>query len=58
MKQWYSEYKGNIRIHDYFNLMINQFPIITIRKIDRPHNKNKEKVISIGILGITWDIIK
>ncbi len=56
MKKWYNEYKGNVRIHDYFSLMINQFPIVVVRKIDNPHSENTDmdKVISIGVFGFTW----
>lgn len=56
MKKWYNEYSGHIRIHDYFSIMINQFPIFVIRKLDNPHSENgkMDKVILIGILGFTW----
>jgi hypothetical protein len=55
MKQWYNEYKGHIRIHDYFSLMINQFPILVIRKMDNPESENEDmdKIILIGIFGFT-----
>jgi len=56
MKKWYNEYKGHIRIHDYFCLMINQFPIVVVRKLDNPHSENDDmdKVIMVGLLGFTW----
>ncbi len=56
MKKWYCEYKEHVRIYDYFSIMINQFPIIVIRKIDNPHSENKDmdKIIMIGIFGFTW----
>lgn len=55
MKKWYNEYNGHIRIHDYFSLMINQFPILVIRKLDNPHseNENMDKIIIIGLFGFT-----
>ena len=55
MKKWYNEYNGHWRIHDYFSLMINQFPIVVIRKMDNPHSENEDmdKIIMIGILGFT-----
>lgn len=51
--QWYNEYDGHIRIHDYFSLMINQFPILVIRKLDNPHseNENMDKIIIVGLFG-------
>ena len=59
MKKWYNEYDGHVRIHDYFSLMINQFPILVIRRLDDPHsrNDNLDKVIMIGILGFTKRIV-
>lgn len=58
MKRLYCEYSGHVRIHDYFSLMINQFPIIVIRRMDNPHseNDNMDKIIIIGIFGLTWVI--
>jgi len=55
MKKWYNEYTGHWRVHDYFSLMINQFPIIVVRRMDNPHSKNEDmdKIILIGILGFT-----
>jgi hypothetical protein len=56
-KQWYSEYK-HIKIHDYFSIMLNQFPILVVRKLDNPHSGNEymDSVFSIGIFGLTWTI--
>lgn len=53
---WYSEYPGHIRMHDYVSIMINQFPIFVIRKLDNPHSENEDmdKVISVGIFGFTF----
>lgn len=53
--KWYCEYGDRTRIHDYINIMVNNFPIFTIRKLDNPHseNKNLDRVILIGILGFT-----
>lgn len=58
MKTWYNEYKGNHRIHDYFSLMVNQFPILVFRKMDNPHseNNNMDKIFIIGLVGFTWII--
>lgn len=55
MKRWYNEYSKHIRIHDYFSLMIDQFPIFVIRKYDNPHSENDDmdRVIVIGIFGYT-----
>lgn len=56
MKRWYNEYKNGIRIHDYFSLMINQFPILVVRKLDNPHNDNDINIAVIGVMGFTWNI--
>lgn len=55
MKRWYNEYKNPIRIHDYFSLMVNQFPIFVIRKIDNPHSESDDmdRIIIVGIFGFS-----
>ncbi len=55
---WYNEYHSSIRIHDYFSLMINQFPILVVRKYDNPHsdNKNLDMSVWLGLLGFTIKI--
>ena len=32
--QNYNEFKGQIRWHDYFSIMVNEFPVILIRRYD------------------------
>jgi len=58
MKRWYNECNNHIRIHDYFSLMIDQFPILVIRRIDNPHseNINMDKIMLIGVFGKTFTI--
>jgi len=58
MKKWYNEYKNHVRIHDYFSLMIDQFPIIVIRKIDNLHsqNENMDQSIILGLFGFTFKL--
>lgn len=58
MKTWYCEYKNGIRIHDYFSFMINQFPILVIRKLDNPHSEDNYRLLVIGIFGFTWTFLK
>lgn len=55
MKRWYCEYDGHFRVHDYFSLMINQFPVFVIRRLDNPHSESEDldAVIMIGIMGFT-----
>jgi hypothetical protein len=54
MKTWYHEYKEHCRFHDYFNIMINNFPILTLRRIDFDlHCNEQQSVFMIGILGFT-----
>lgn len=59
--RWYCEYRhSNIRIHDYFSLMINMFPILVIRKYDSPHVRDLiyDYNITVGILGFSIEFIK
>jgi hypothetical protein len=55
MKKWYCEYDGHNRIHDYISIMIDNFPIFVIRKMDNPHSEkeNMDRFYMIGILGLT-----
>ena len=56
-RAWYNEYR-DIRIHDYFSLMINQFPILVIRKYDLFRASDNNKTIDIGVLGMTLSFRK
>jgi len=56
MRKWYNEYKTPIRIHDYFSLMINQFPILVIRKYDDPHAEKFKPFVLLGILGYSFKL--
>lgn len=60
MGKWYNEYNGHWRIHDYFSIMVNQFPIVVVRKMDNPHSENDDmnKIIMIGMFGFTKVITK
>lgn len=51
--KWYNEYSSSIRIHDYFSFMINQFPILVVRKYDLFRASDNKMTIDIGILGMT-----
>lgn len=53
-QRWYNEFHSGIRIHDYFCLMIDQFPILVIRKYDNPHSNLDWKNYSVGFLGMTF----
>lgn len=57
--RWYNEYHRDIRIHDYFSLMVNQFPILVVRRYDNPHSEDEQlgRVISVGVMGFTVDLI-
>jgi hypothetical protein len=59
-KSWYCEYSNHVRIHDYVNIMINNFPIFVIRRIDNPHseNENMDRYYMIAILGFTKIVTK
>lgn len=51
--QWYCEYKYGVRIHDYFNIMIHNFPIVSIRRLDFGVHDGKDvsSVICGYVLG-------
>ncbi len=53
-RQWYNN--GNMRIHDYFSFMINQFPILVIRKYDNPGAQNRYmfRRVTVGFFGFSW----
>ncbi len=53
-RKWYNEYKSGIRIHDYFSIMINQFPILVVRKYDDPHDSVDWINYSVGLIGLTF----
>lgn len=55
---WYCEYSNHIRIHDYLSIMIGNFPIIVIRKLDNPHSESDDAIILIGLIGFTKKIKK
>lgn len=57
-RSWYHEYKEHVRFHDYFNIMINNFPILTFRRLDFGlHESKLTEVFLVGILGFTktWE---
>lgn len=59
IKSWYCEFKNHVRIHDYLNIMINNFPIISIRRYDWGlHEEKMSSTISVGIFGFTKNFIK
>jgi hypothetical protein len=35
--QNYNEFSEHIRWHDYISIMINEFPVVLVRKYDDPH---------------------
>lgn len=58
MKRWYNEYDGHIRIHDYFSIMIDQFPVLVVRRYDNPHSKRNDmdRSLWLGIIGFTFKL--
>jgi hypothetical protein len=51
---WYNEY-GGFHIHDYFSLMINQFPIVVVRRYKDNHSRSDHTgTYTVGIFGITF----
>lgn len=47
--QNYNEFK-HVRWHDYFSFMINEFPVVLVRKYDWP-NEGDQWVFLVQILG-------
>lgn len=55
--KWYNEYQNHVRIHDYFSIMINQFPIFVIRELYFDlHEDESSIVLSIAFIGFTLGI--
>ena len=51
---WYNEF-NSVVIHDYINIMIHQFPLMTIRKyIFDIDGKYPKKVIVYALLGVSF----
>jgi hypothetical protein len=48
--QNYNEFKDGVRWHDYFAIVINEFPVILVRKYDWPH-EGDQYTFSVQILG-------
>lgn len=48
--QNYNEFKSGVRWHDYISILINEFPVILVRKYDYPH-ENDKSTLMIQILG-------
>lgn len=52
--QWYLEYKNSIRLHFYFNFMINMYPVLVVCRFDSPHTKKQQKTIIVQFLMIEY----
>lgn len=50
--QNYNEFKKGVRWHDYVAIMINEFPVLLVRKYDWPH-RNDLYTLSVQIMGFT-----
>ena len=49
--QNYNEFKNGVRWHDYFAIMINEFPVILVRKYDWPHDSDDRYTFIVQVLG-------
>jgi len=50
--QWYHEYKNHVRMHDYINVMVNNYPILTWRRLDFGlHEETLRSCHLIGVMG-------
>lgn len=54
--KWYCEYNEHIRIMDYVSIMIYNWPVLVVRKMDNPHSghEDMDRFYMIGILGFTF----
>ncbi len=48
--QNYNEFQNGVRWHDYFTIMVNEFPIILVRKYD--WHKNDTYTFIVQVMGI------
>jgi len=48
--QNYNDFKSGVRWHDYFAIVINEFPVILVRKYDWP-NDSDEYTVVVQVLG-------
>lgn len=54
-KIWHCKYDGILTIHDYFNIMICNFPILTFRRFDYYFVEKPFSLYTFALLG--FDII-
>lgn len=50
-KQNYNEFKSGVRWHDYFAIMINEFPVLLVRKYDWPLEGDCKYTFLVQVLG-------
>ena len=48
--QNYNEFKDGVRWHDYLAIMINEFPVVLVRRYDWPH-ENDQYTFMVQVLG-------
>jgi|LakMenEpi03Aug12_release.lakeMendotaPanAssembly.Ray.scaffolds.fasta_scaffold6185995_1 hypothetical protein len=48
--QNYNEFKNGVRWHDYFTIMVNEFPIILVRKYD--WHENDTYTFMVQVMGV------
>jgi hypothetical protein len=51
IKQNYNEFNDGVRWHDYFAFIINEFPVVLIRKYDWPHGRNDRYTFMVQVFG-------
>ena len=49
--QNYNEFKDGVRWHDYFAIMVNEFPVILVRKYDWTHAIPYQWTFVVQVLG-------
>ena len=50
VRQNYNEFKNGVRWHDYFSIMINEFPVVLVRKYNWMQENNQYTFI-VQVLG-------
>ena len=53
--RWHCEYRQHVRITDYLNIMVNNFPLLTWRRYDYFNITLIHSIHSVAFLGMTFN---
>ena len=54
--QNYNEFKNGVRWHDYFAFIINEFPVLLIRKYDWPGDDDEAYTVTVMVQVLGFKI--